>query len=84
MRKPPVPFGLNGRSVSGSVVPSASSPMATSAADRRTLRLQMGADPADVRTATLSVSTPEQRTFERSEPLAARRELCSRLNDIPV
>lgn len=63
IRKPPVPFGLNGRSVSGSVVPSSSVPMG----DRKTLRVQMGADPNDVRLATLSVSTPEQKTFDRGE-----------------
>lgn len=44
--------------------------------DRKTLRVQMGADPADMRTATLSVSTPEQKTFDRGEPLATRREFC--------
>lgn len=68
VRKPPVPFGLNGRSVSGSVVPSSSVPMA----DRKTLRVQMGADPNDVRLATLSVSTPEQKTFDRGEMFAGQ------------
>lgn len=76
VRKPPVPFGVNGRSVSGSVVPSTSAPM--TAHDRRTLRVQIGSDPADMRTATLSVSTPEERTFGRAGdgPLmtTARRE----------
>lgn len=62
---------MNGRSVSGSVVPSASSPMT---GDRKTLRVQVGSDPADVRTATLSVSTPEQKTFGGGDPLSARRE----------
>lgn len=73
IRKPPVPFGLNGRSVSGSVVPSSSVPMA----DRKTLRVQMGTDPNDVRLATLSVSTPEQKTFDRGELFAgqAKRKL---------
>ncbi|KAG4075968.1 hypothetical protein HA402_003794 [Bradysia odoriphaga] len=54
VRKPPVPFGLNGRSVSGSVVPSSSS---ASKPERRSVRLQMGSDPTDIRTATVSVST---------------------------
>lgn len=66
VRKPPVPFGLNGRSISGSVVPS---PTAASKPERRSVRLQMGTDPTDIRTATVSVSTPEQRTFEQ-EPFA--------------
>lgn len=66
VRKPPVPFGLNGRSVSGSVVPSST---AASKPERRSVRLQMGADPTDIRTATVSVSSPEQRTYEQ-EPFA--------------
>ncbi|XP_055678940.1 uncharacterized protein LOC129787408 isoform X3 [Lutzomyia longipalpis] len=64
IRKPPVPFGINGRSISGSVVPSATG------SEKKSMRLQVGPDPNDVRTATFSVSTPEQRTFDR-EPLTA-------------
>lgn len=64
VRKPPVPFGLNGRSVSGSVVPS------STAGDRKSLRLQVGPEPTDMKTATVSVSTPEQRTFERGDQFA--------------
>lgn len=66
VRKPPVPFGMNGRSISGSVVPS---PTSASKPERRSVRLQMGADPNDIRTATVSVSSPEQRTYEQ-EPFA--------------
>uniref|UniRef100_A0A1L8DKU6 Protein kinase domain-containing protein n=1 Tax=Nyssomyia neivai TaxID=330878 RepID=A0A1L8DKU6_9DIPT len=62
IRKPPVPFGINGRSISGSVVPTGS--------EKKSMRLQVGPDPNDVRTATFSVSTPEQRTFDK-EPLNA-------------
>ncbi|XP_059612085.1 serine-rich adhesin for platelets isoform X2 [Phlebotomus argentipes] len=64
IRKPPVPFGINGRSISGSVVPSATG------SEKKSMRLQVGPDPSDVRTATFSVSTPEQRTFDK-EPLTA-------------
>ncbi|XP_055696921.1 serine-rich adhesin for platelets isoform X3 [Phlebotomus papatasi] len=64
IRKPPVPFGINGRSISGSVVPSATG------SEKKSMRLQVGPDPSDMRTATFSVSTPEQKTFER-EPLTA-------------
>ncbi|GAB0094181.1 mucin-5AC [Sergentomyia squamirostris] len=64
IRKPPVPFGMNGRSISGSVVPSAT------ANDKKSMRLQVGPDPSDMRTATFSVSTPEQRIFDR-EPVTA-------------
>lgn len=66
VRKPPVPFGMNGRSISGSVVPSST---AASKPERRSVRLQMGADPTDIRTATVSVSSPEQRTYDQ-EPFA--------------
>lgn len=34
------------------------------------MRLQIGPEPTDVRTATLSVSTPEQKTYDRNEPFA--------------
>lgn len=70
VRKPPVPFGLNGRSVSGSVVPSSSGSMA----DRKSMRLQIGPEPTDVRTATLSVSTPEHKTFDREPFSNAKRK----------
>lgn len=62
VRKPPVPFGINGRSISGSVVP----PMNT---EKKTMRVQMGPESGDVRTATISVSTSEQRIYEK-EPQA--------------
>lgn len=71
VRKPPVPFGMNGRSVSGSVVPSSTPGLLN---DRK-MKVQVGPD--DIRTATYSVSTPEQRMFE-NEPLAdygSKREL---------
>lgn len=79
VRKPPVPFGLNGRSVSGSVVPSSS--IAAAKPERRSVRLQMGADPTDIRTATVSVSTPEQRTYDQ-EPFAnmsSKRKIINKL-----
>lgn len=76
VRKPPVPFGMNGRSISGSVVPSPTA--SASKPERRSVRLQMGADPNDIRTATVSVSSPEQRTYDQ-EPFAnmsSKREYC--------
>lgn len=72
VRKPPVPFGLNGRSVSGSVVPSSTA--TASKPERRSVRLQVSADPTDIRTATISVSSPEQRSYDQ-EPFA---NLCSK------
>lgn len=69
VRKPPVPFGLNGRSVSGSVVPSST---AAPKPERRSVRLQMGADPStDIRTATISVSSPEQNSYDQ-EPFSSK------------
>lgn len=64
--------------MSGSVVvPSSTS---AAAAERKTsLRVQLGNEHAsDVRTANVSVSTPEQRMFDRDgdEPLAARGRCC--------
>lgn len=64
VRKPPVPFGISGRSVSGSVVPSST---AGPTVERKSVRLQVGPDPSNYRTATLSVSSPEQSTFNQEE-----------------
>lgn len=37
------------------------------------MRLQVGPEPSDMKTATLSVSTPEQKTFDRGEPFATSK-----------
>lgn len=37
------------------------------------MRLQVGPEPTDMKTAMLSVSTPEQKTFDRGEPFASSK-----------
>lgn len=64
-----MPFGINGRSVSGSVVPL---PTQGLLSDRK-LRLQVGSDPTEMRTATVSVSSPEQQVFDVESMLLNKR-----------
>jgi hypothetical protein len=65
VRKPPVPFGANGRSMSQNV--------AGISGERKTMRLQVSADPKDIRTANFSISTPEQKLFDR-EPFSPTKK----------
>lgn len=67
IRKPPVPFGVNGRSSSGGVVSSSSGSITS---DRKPVRLQLGSDPSNLRMATAYATTPDQKIFDR-EPLSS-------------
>lgn len=70
VRKPPVPFGLNGRSVSGSVVPSSTLGLH---GDMK-MRLKVGPDPTDIRTANFSVSSPEHHLYDKDSSNQPKRK----------
>jgi hypothetical protein len=65
IRKPPLAFGANGRSMSQNVGGLSN--------ERKTMRLQVSADPKDIRTANFSISTPEQKLFNRDSFSSANK-----------